>query len=49
MNEVEQEAAQNSAEENSIDLVSINSTHFNKNGSILTAILKTSAGPNNMM
>ena len=30
MNEVEQEAAQDSAEENSIDSVNINSIHFNK-------------------
>ena len=37
MNEVEQEAAQDSAEEISIDLVNINSIHFNKNCSILTA------------
>ena len=29
MNEVEQEAAQDSAEENSIYLVNINSIHFN--------------------
>ena len=46
MNEVEQEAVQDSAEENSIDSVIINSTHFKKNSSILTVNLKTSAGPN---
>ena len=49
MNEVEQEAAQDSAEESSIDLVNINSIHFNKNCSVLTVNLKTSAGPNNVM
>ena len=47
MNKVEEEAAQDSAEENSINSVNINSIHFNKNFSILTANLKTSAGPNN--
>ena len=48
MNEVEQRAFQDSAEENSIDSVSINSIYFNKNCSILTANLKTSAGLNNI-
>ena len=41
MNEVEQEAAQADAEENSIDMVNINSVHFNKNCAVLTANLKT--------
>ena len=49
VNEVEQEAVQDSAEENSIDSVSINSVHFNKIQSVLTANLKMLAGPNNMM
>ena len=49
MNEVEQEAVQDSAEENSIDSVSINLIHFNKNCSMLTVNLKTSAGLNNIM
>ena len=49
VNEVEQEAAQDSAEENSIDLVNINSVHFNRNCSVLTKNLKTSAGPNNVI
>ena len=49
MNEVKQEGAQDSGEENSIDLVNINSIHFNKNHSVLTANLKMSAGPNNVM
>ena len=40
VNEVEQEASQDSAEENSIDLVNINSINFNKNQSILTVKLK---------
>ena len=40
MNKVEQEAFQDSAEENSIDSVSINSIYFNKNCSILTVNLK---------
>ena len=49
INEVEQEAAQNSAGENSIDLVNVNSVHFNKNSYIITANLKMLAGPNNVM
>ena len=49
MNEVEQEAVQDSAEENIIDMVNINSIHFNKNHSIITANLKMSAGPNNVI
>ena len=49
MNKVEQEAAQDSAEENSIDSVNMNSIYFNKNCSVLTANLKMSAGPNNVM
>ena len=40
MNEVEQETAQDSAEENSIDLVNINSIPFNKNHSVLTVSLR---------
>ena len=49
VNEMEQEAVQDSTEENSIDSVSINSIHFNKNCSVLTAKFKMSADPNNMM
>ena len=49
VNDVEQEAVQDSDEENNIASVSINSIHFNKNCSIITVNLKTSAGPNNMM
>ena len=49
MNKMEQEAAHDSAEENSIDSVNINSIHFNKNCSILTMNLETSAGLNNVM
>ena len=49
MNEVEQDTAQFSVDENSIDLVNINSIHFNKNCSIITANLKMSAGPNNVI
>ena len=49
MNEARQEAAQDSAEENSTDSVNINSINFNKNHSILTVNLKISAGPNNVM
>ena len=49
MNEVEQEAGQDSAEENSIDSVNIHSIHFNKNHSIITAKLKTLAGINNVI
>ena len=41
---MEQEAAQDSAEENSIDSVNINLIHFNKNWSI-----KTSASINNVV
>ena len=40
MNEMEQETAQDSAEENSIDSVDINSINFNKNCSIITSELK---------
>ena len=40
MNEVEQEAAEDSAKETSIVSVNINSIHFNKNCSILTGNLK---------
>ena len=49
MNEVEQEAAQDSAEEYSIDLVNINSIPFNKNHSVIIAKLKMSAGINNVI
>ena len=49
MNEMEQEAVQDSARENSIDSVSINSIQFNKNHSILAAHLKMSAGQNNIL
>ena len=47
MNEVEQEIAQDSTEDNSIDVVNINLIHFNKYCSVLTANLKMSVGPNN--
>ena len=49
MNEVEQEAAQDSADENCIDSVNISSVHFNKNQSVITARLKMSAGINNVI
>ena len=49
MNEVEQEAAKDSVEENSIDLVNINSVHFNKKYSVIRVHLKTSAGPYSVM
>ena len=49
MNELQQETGQDNAEDNSIDSVNINSIYFNKKHSILTANLKTSAGPNNVM
>ena len=49
VNEVEQEAAQDSVEENNIDSVNINSIHFNKNCSVISVNLKTSAGPNNVV
>ena len=49
MNEVEQEAAQDSAEENNIDSVNINSIHFNKNHSVITAKLRMSAGINKVI
>ena len=48
VNEVEQETVQNDAREN-IELVSINSFQFNKNHSILTINLKTSADQSNIM
>ena len=44
MNEMEQQATQESAEENSIDWVNTNSIHFNKNCSVITVKLKMSAG-----
>ena len=40
VNEVEQNTAQDSAEENSIDSVNINSIHFNINCSVITVKLK---------
>ena len=40
MNDVEQETAQVSTEENSIDSVNINSIHFNKYCLVITAKLK---------
>ena len=46
MNEVEQETAQDSAKESSIDSMNINSIHLNKNHSVITANLKTLAGKN---
>ena len=49
MNEVEEETVQDSAEENSIDSVNINSIHFNKNCSVITVELKTSVGLNNVI
>ena len=49
MNEVEQEAAYDSAEGNGIDLVNVNSIHLNKNCSVIPANLKMSAGLNNVI
>ena len=51
MNKVVKEVVQfqDSAGENNIDSVNMNSVHFNKNHSILTANLKMLAGPNNIM
>ena len=49
MNEVEQETAQDSAKEKSIDLVNMNSVHFDKNCSVIRAKLKMSAGINNVI
>ena len=49
MKEVQQEAVQDSAGENCIDLVSIKSIQFNKNCSVLTTNLKMSAGQNSIM
>ena len=46
MNEVEQETAQDSVKESSIDSVNINSIHLNKNNLVVTANLKTLAGKN---
>ena len=48
MNEVKQETVQDSTEENSIDLVNINSIHFNKNHLVIKK-LKMSAGINNVI
>ena len=48
INELEQETVQDEAREN-IESVSINSVQFNKNCSILTANLKTSAGQSSIM
>ena len=44
MNEMEQETAQDNAEESSVYSVNINSVHFNKNHSVITANFKTSGG-----
>ena len=49
MNEVEQETAEDSAEENNIDSVNTNSIHFNRNCSVITAKLRTSADINNVI
>ena len=49
MNEVEEETAQDCTEENNIDSVNINSIHFNKHHSVVTAKLKMSAGINNVI
>ena len=49
MNKVEQETAQDNAEESSIDLVNINSIHFNKNCLEITAKFKMLAGINNLI
>ena len=46
---MEQEAAKDSAEENSINSVNINPIHFNKNCSVITAIFEMSAGQNNVI
>ena len=43
------ETAQDSAEESRIDSVNINLIYFNKNYSVKTAKLKTSAGINNII
>ena len=49
MNEVEQETAQDNAEESSIDWVNISSIQFNKNCLVITAKLKISADINNVI
>ena len=49
MNEVEQDRVQDSAEENSIDLVTTNTIHFNKKHLVITAKLKMSTGVNNVI
>ena len=49
MNEVEQEAAEDSVEENIPDSVSINSIHFNKICYVITANLKMLVGINNVI
>ena len=49
MNKVEQETVQDNVRESNIESVSINSIQFNKNHSVLTANLKTSAGQSNIM
>ena len=46
---MEQETAQDSREESSIDLVNINSIHFNKNYSVIIAHLKTSTDKNSVI
>ena len=49
VNEVEKEAAQDSTEDYSIDSVNINSIHFNRYHSVLTANLKMFTGPHNVI
>ena len=49
VHKVEQETVQDTDGENNIELVSINSIQFNRNHSILTAKLKTSAGQSNIL
>ena len=49
MNEVEHEAAQDSAEKNKMDLLSINSIHLKKLLCTNSKLKKMSAGPYNIM
>ena len=49
INKVEQETVQASAEESSIDLVNINSIHFNNNHSVITENVKTSGSKNSVI
>ena len=48
MNKVEQETANDSAEESSIDLGNIDLIHFNKNHMVIIAGLKTSVNQNSV-